>query len=130
MDMTRTLEEQLQNDFDQFPYRVWVDITLYLFKAPDSDALVRKMHITIPLPLSEEYFDSFKAVKANHDFASYEKSLAAMAAEIIEFWDTDLLTRLGWQPDLVESLRKKHLMFPYCSVYAEVNKVEKVRLAA
>ncbi len=46
--------------------------------------------------MSEEYIHSFEAAKTSYDFATYEKSLAAMAAEIVEMWDTDILTRLGW----------------------------------
>ncbi len=54
------------------------------------------MYTVILLPMSEEYIHSFEAAKTSYDFATYEKSLAAMAAEIVEMWDTDILTRLGW----------------------------------
>ena len=121
--MTQTLREKLQDDFEQFPYRARVNVTLFLYKAHDSDELIRKIHTVIPLPMSEEYINSFEVTKVSYDFATYEKSLAAMAAEIVEMWDTDILTRLGWQPDLIESLRKKHVLFPHCSVFAQINKI-------
>ncbi len=121
--MTKTLREQLQDDFEQFPYRAWVNVTLFLYKAHDSNELIRKIQTIIPLPMSEEYINSFEVAKASHDFATYEKSLVAMAAEIIEWWDTDILTRLGWPPELIESLRKKHVLFPQCSVFAQINDI-------
>lgn len=118
MDMTKTLGEQLQEDFDQFPYRIWVHVVISLFKTPDSDTPFRKIYAIIPLPLSKEYSDLFEA-----SGTTYEDCLAAMTAEIVELWDTDILTRLGWQPDLIESLRKKHIMFPTCSVFVQIGKI-------